>query len=122
MAKSKGLYIEDDEGWTILVTHALSHGDYPFVLEFACSGRQGISALKSGSYDFVVLDWNLPDFTAPELAKMALTEDSSLPVISTSSCYFEEQRLIAKKSGIIKCIEKNRASELLDEIAEMFSL
>lgn len=67
MSRKKVLLVDDDLEFSSLMSSSLQ--ERGFVFEIAHSGASGLVALANEEFDFVLLDWNLPDITGMELCR-----------------------------------------------------
>ncbi|TDF36346.1 response regulator [Alteromonadaceae bacterium M269] len=113
------LYIEDDELQIALTKHTLQRQEYAFHLDFAETGKEGIAAFDPDKHSMVVVDYNLPDMEAPEIAQGLLKKRAPFPIVFMSSAYMESQIEEAEQLGIKACITKSDIKENLKQIAEL---
>ncbi len=85
-------------------------------------GVQALSKLKSGNFDFVITDWNMPNMTGIELLK-AIRSDAklkTLPVLMITAEAKKENIIEAAQSGasgyIVKPFTAATLSEKLNKI------
>ncbi len=79
--------------------------------------------LKTGNFDFVVSDWNMPNMTGLQLLKAIRQNDSlkELPVLLVTAENQRKQILAAAKSGVNSFIVKPfSAAELEKKISLIF--
>jgi len=63
----KMLIVDDELEYTSLLKSSLEPEGW--LVELCWSGKDAQQLLKNFNYDFILLDWNLPDMTGPELCK-----------------------------------------------------
>lgn len=73
------LYIEDDENLCLLFKGHLQEDGY--TVNFALTAASGMEKFRAGSYDLVVLDYELPHRTGLKIAQELLLSSPRLPVI-----------------------------------------
>lgn len=93
-----------------------------FKIDEAEDGAQAFRKLKSGHYDFVVTDWNMPNMSGFELLK-AIRSDVELgqiPVLMVTAEAKRDQIVQAAKAGvngyIIKPFNGKQLQEKMDRI------
>jgi DNA-binding response OmpR family regulator len=96
MQLTKILLVEDDELASELISTFLT--DCGFEVTSVFTVTDGIAYVKNGSYDLLVLDINLPDFTGYELLKN-IKNILSLPIIVTSAYSDTKSKIMAFKYG-----------------------
>jgi CheY-like chemotaxis protein/signal transduction histidine kinase/CHASE3 domain sensor protein len=112
------LIVEDDPRQRESIRHLLSNGDVEITA--AASAGEALTHLKATTFDCMVVDFNLPDYSGYDLLeKMSRQEDMAFPpvIIYTGRALTreEEQRLRRYSKSII--IKDARSPErLLDEV------
>lgn len=76
---SKILYIEDDTRLAELVIAWLNSQKH--VTEHVDTGKEGLERLKIYEYDIVVMDWELPDLTGPQICREFRDGGGATPVL-----------------------------------------
>lgn len=76
---SKLLYIEDDEALAVITKSRLERESYS--VDTAHSAEEGIDKALNGSYDALIIDYQLPDSIGPEIIKTLKSKGKSLPCI-----------------------------------------
>ena len=83
-----------------------------------------LQKLKSGKYDFVITDWNMPNMTGLELVQEIRKDPElkHLPVLMVTAEAKKENVLMAIKAGVNNYIVKPFTAEVLKEkIEKIFS-
>jgi CheY-like chemotaxis protein/signal transduction histidine kinase len=112
------LVVEDDPRQRESIRHLLANGDVQITA--VASASEALASLKATTFDCMVVDFNLPDFSGYDLLeKMSQEEDVAFPpvIIYTGRALSreEEQRLRRYSKSII--IKDARSPErLLDEV------
>jgi PAS domain S-box-containing protein len=111
------LVIEDSEEQSALIKHLLQKQNISCQIAF--TGMEGISQVKTGTYDCIILDLNLPDSDGITLLK-EIKEDpklSHLPVIVYSSKDLDESDKKTLSEYASSYIKKNpeKMESLLEE-------
>jgi len=90
----------------------------------ADDGKTALPMLKTGDYDFLVTDWNMPGMTGIELLKAVRADPalSSLPVLMVTAEAKREQIILAAQTGVngyvIKPFTAITLKEKIDKIFE----
>jgi len=111
MERTRLLLAEDDADHQRLLLMALAAGR-PTVDVLATSSRDElIHAAQSGEFDCIVLDFNLPPYTAPEVIQDLAQYQPETPVVVVSSS--EEQSVVieALRVGVGDFVPKEQAVE-----------
>lgn len=83
----------------------------------ADDGQTALPMLQSGSFDFLVTDWNMPGMTGIELLKAVRADANlaSLPVLMVTAEQKREQIVEAAQAGVNGYIVKPFTAEVLRE-------
>lgn len=73
------LIIEDDTNMVLSLSLALT--DAGFKVESASDGQLGLELVRSNKYDLILLDYNLPGLSGPEIVKKLRAEKCFTPII-----------------------------------------
>lgn len=90
----------------------------------ANDGQTALPMLKSGDFDFLITDWNMPRMTGLDLLKAVRAEPSlsSLPVLMVTAEAKRDQIIEAAQAGvngyIVKPFTAQTLKEKLDKIFE----
>jgi len=79
MEERKILIVEDEQ--KIADTLKLGLTENGYVVEVAYDGNIGYKVFKSGQFNLIILDINLPGINGYELCKMIRAEDTAVPII-----------------------------------------
>ena len=93
-------------------------------IDEAEDGKVALQKLKSGKYDFVITDWNMPNMTGLELVQVIRKDPElkNLPVLMVTAEAKKENVLLAIKAGVNNYIVKPFTAEVLKEkIEKIFS-
>jgi two-component system, OmpR family, response regulator QseB len=91
------LLVEDDELLGDGIRDALERAHY--AVEWALDGRQGLSALRAGEFDLVVLDLGLPGIDGLEVLKASRARGDATPVLVLSARDTPPQRVSGLDAG-----------------------
>lgn len=89
----------------------------------ADDGSSGLPMLRSGGFDFLITDWNMPGMTGIDLLKAvrADPELSDLPVLMVTAESKREQIIEAAKAGVNGYVVKPfTAGTLQEKISKIF--
>jgi len=83
----------------------------------ADDGVTALPMLKSGSFDFLVTDWNMPGMTGIELLKEVRADEklSSLPVLMVTAEAKRDQIIEAAQAGVNGYVVKPFTAQALKE-------
>ncbi|SNZ08148.1 two-component system, chemotaxis family, response regulator CheY [Persephonella hydrogeniphila] len=93
-------------------------------IDEAEDGKVALQKLKTGKYDFVITDWNMPNMTGLELVQEIRKDPElkHLPVLMVTAEAKKENVLLAIKAGVNNYIVKPFTAEVLKEkIEKIFS-
>jgi two-component system chemotaxis response regulator CheY len=83
----------------------------------ADDGQTGLPMLKSGNFDFLVTDWNMPGMTGIDLLKAVRADDklAALPVLLVTAEAKREQIMEAAQAGVNGYVVKPFTAAVLKE-------
>ena len=86
-------------------------------VEEAEDGDVALEKLKSGSYDFVITDWSMPNMTGLELLKAIRSDDAlkNLPVLLITAEAEKENVVLAAQAGVNDYIVKPFTGDVLQQ-------
>lgn len=86
-------------------------------LEEADDGLTALPMLKTGNFDFLVTDWNMPGMEGIELLKAVRAEPelASLPVLMVTAEARRDQIVVAAEAGVNGYIIKPFTAQTLQE-------
>ncbi|MBF0343026.1 MAG: chemotaxis response regulator CheY [Nitrospirae bacterium] len=86
-------------------------------IEEAEDGEQAFNKLKTGGFDFLVTDWNMPNVSGLELLKKVRGDAKlkSMPVLMVTAEAEKEQVVEAVKAGVNNYVIKPFTAEVLKE-------
>ena len=116
------LYVDDDETMVVMVARILERSGYR-VSGFRDS-RQAVEAVRArpDDYDFVVTDFNMPEFSGLDVAHELAHIRPHLPVVISSGYVTEELRHEARLAGVRGLLEKqNTFQELCALVTHILS-
>ncbi len=90
------LIVEDDELASELITNYLTDADFDVTAVFTAT--DGMSHVKQGNYDILLLDLNLPDFNGFEVLK-GIKDTVPIPTIVLSAYSDTKSKILAFRYG-----------------------
>ncbi|MBS4098494.1 MAG: chemotaxis response regulator CheY [Sulfuricella sp.] len=112
----KFLVVDDFSTMRRIVRNLLKELDFSH-FEEAEDGAAALGKLKSGKYDFVLTDWNMPNMTGIELLR-AIRQDTALkhlPVLMITAEAKKENIIEAARAGASGYVVKPFTSAVLEE-------
>lgn len=76
---AKVLVVEDDEFLQELLAECLSACDH--TVELAGTGKDALALIGAGSYDVILLDWQLPDMEGTSILKQYRSDEGKAKVV-----------------------------------------
>ncbi|HEB26340.1 MAG TPA: chemotaxis protein CheY [Porticoccus sp.] len=92
-------------------------------IDEAEDGQEGLAKLRSGSFEFVVSDWNMPNLDGLEMLKEIRADDAlkHLPVLMVTAEAKKENIIAAAKAGASGYVVKPFTAATLEEkLAKIF--
>lgn len=110
------LVVDDFSTMRRIVRNLLKELGYTNVEE-AEDGVEGLSKLRSGQFDFVVSDWNMPNMDGLEMLKQIRADAalSKLPVLMVTAEAKKENIIAAAQAGANGYVVKPFTAATLDE-------
>ena len=114
--KMKFLVVDDFSTMRRIVKNILKQLGYENIEE-AEDGAQAYSKLKSGNFEFVVSDWNMPNMDGLELLKKIRSDDElkHLPVLMVTAEAEKDKVITAIQAGVSNYVVKPFTAEVLKE-------
>jgi two-component system chemotaxis response regulator CheY len=112
----KILIVDDFSTMRRIVRNLLKQLSFNNVDE-AEDGDVALEKIKSGSYDFVITDWNMPNMTGLELLKAIRSDDvlKDLPVLLITAEAEKENVVLAAQAGVNDYIVKPFTGDVLQQ-------
>jgi len=112
----KILVVDDFSTMRRIVKNLLSDLRFKNIDE-ADDGNTALPKLKSGNFDFLVTDWNMPGMTGIDLLKAVRADPSlaSLPVLMVTAESKREQIIEAAQAGVNGYVVKPFTAGTLEE-------
>ena len=114
--KMRFLVVDDFSTMRRIVKNILKQLGYENIEE-AEDGAQAYSKLKSGNFEFVVSDWNMPNMDGLELLKKIRSDDQlkHLPVLMVTAEAEKDKVITAIQAGVSIYVVKPFTAEVLKE-------
>jgi nitrogen-specific signal transduction histidine kinase/CheY-like chemotaxis protein len=116
------LYVDDDETMVLMVEQLLSRAG--FIVSTFHSAVDAVSAVRDHpeTFDFVVTDFNMPEFSGIDVAQELLRIRPGLPIIISSGYITDDLRSMARQVGVRGLLEKqNTFDELCPLVAQVLA-
>ena len=110
------LLVEDSEDDLELVLRELRKGGFQFNHVRVDTPRSMLEALDTKSWDIVLSDYNLPNFSGPEALQILKRLDVDIPFIVVSGAIGEETAVQIMRSGAHDYIMKDNLTRLAPAI------
>ena len=108
------LLIEDDKHTALTLKEGLSNF---FIVEIASTGEQGEYQLQVNNYDFIIIDWALPDTNGLALCEKIRKSGITVPILILTGHSEVEKKINALDAGADDYLTKPfRFEELLARI------
>lgn len=110
------LYVEDDAALAKLLKLQIQQRS-GYVIDIALDGERGFAELQQHSYDFAIVDYNLPGLDGLQLIKRLKDHDIKTPVIMLTAEGDEELASEAMRVGAVDYLVKDgRGSGYVDKL------
>ena len=106
------LIVEDSADDAEMVLRELRAGGFDPTAERVCDGPAMHDALRTGSYDVVISDYVMPQFSAPRALEIAKEYDPDLPFVAISGVVGEETAVGLMREGADDYVLKDRLARL----------
>ncbi|MEO5348242.1 MAG: response regulator [Magnetococcus sp. YQC-3] len=114
----RALVVDDTPFLRIVTATYLSQAG--FLVEQVEDGQQALQRLKSGPYDLVVTDINMPVMDGLELAKeLPGTMNAETPMVATTSFISSDLATRCIRAGMVGCVPSTDKLRLLNMLATM---
>lgn len=106
------LIVEDSENDAILLLKELDHKGYTPIHRRVETPEDFLEALKNHTWDAVISDYVLPQFSGPEALRLLRQQGSDIPFIMVSGVHGEEKAVAIMKAGANDYIMKENLARL----------
>ena len=105
------LYVDDDETMVVVVERILTRAGYR--VSSYWDPQEAVAAVRErpDAFDFVVTDFNMPEFSGLDVARAVMRIRPGLPVVISSGYITEELRDEARLAGVRGMLEKQNLFE-----------
>ena len=110
------LIVEDSEDDAILLLRELRRGGCDPIFERVDTPAAMANALDKRTWDIIIADYSMPNFSAPDALKMMQKSGLDLPFIIVSGKIGEDTAVAAMKAGVHDYIMKNNLARLVPVI------
>ena len=110
------LIVEDSEDDAILLLRELRRGGCDPIFERVDTPAAMTDALDKRTWDIIIADYSMPNFSAPDALKMMQKSGLDLPFIIVSGKIGEDTAVAAMKAGVHDYIMKNNLARLVPVI------
>ena len=117
MEKKKILYVEDNKDTYEMTRILLSDYD----LTYAKTKAEGISLVRDGGFDLILIDYWLSDGTGDEACKVIRGFDHKTPIlfVTASKAFTETHSRSIGAQGTLKKMSPNFIEELQQRVADL---
>jgi signal transduction histidine kinase len=113
MAKAlRVLIIEDSENDALLLLRELRRSGYDPIYERICTADGLVSALEKQSWEVIISDFVMPQFSGLEALKLSKSKGLDIPFIITSGKISDDTAVLSMKAGAADYINKENLSRL----------
>ena len=110
------LIADDSENDVLILLHTLRKAGYELVYERVCTAPAMKAALQRQVWDFVISDYEMPNFGGFEALQLLKDSGHDLPFILVSAVVSEETAVAAMKAGAHDYIMKRKLARLAPAI------
>ena len=110
------LIVEDSEDDTVLILRELKRGGYDPTYERVEIDKAMKAALDNQTWDIIICDYSMPQFSMPAALKTLQKMGLDLPFILVSGTVGEETAVKAMKAGVHDYIMKDKLARLVPAI------
>lgn len=110
------LIVEDSENDALLIIHLLRKAGYEVAFERVETAEEMRSALEKGTWDIVISDYNLPQFSGPAALELLKSAEVDLPFIVVSGVIGEESAVALMKAGAHDYLLKDNLARLVPAV------
>jgi len=107
------LLIEDSEDDAILLERQLKRGSMNFEMKRICTSAEMKDALSGGSWDAIICDYMMPEFSVNDALDIVRSLDIDIPFIIVSGTISDEIAVDMMKAGAHDYLTKNNLSRLV---------
>ncbi|HKQ71160.1 MAG TPA: response regulator transcription factor [Polyangiaceae bacterium] len=93
----KALIVEDDTKLATFLSRVL--GEEGYIVDRCSKGGEAIAQIRGGSYDFVILDWMLPDIDGLTVCRDVRSGGTTTPIIMLTARGDVAERVLGLRAG-----------------------
>src|SRR5438105_8882179 len=108
MSRISVLIVEDSEDDTELIVLHLKRGGYDPIYKRVDTAHAMEDALNESSWDFILCDHRMPDFSAPAALAIVNKRRLDVPFVIVSATIVDEIAIDAMKAGARDVVPKDR--------------
>jgi PAS domain S-box-containing protein len=112
----KVLFVEDSDDDLLLMARELRRGGAEIVYEQVQTASAMTAALESNSWDVIIADYVLPQFSGMDALTIARANSGDIPFILVSGAVGDETAVLAMKAGANDYLLKNSLRRLLPAV------
>ncbi len=110
------LIVEDSEDDALLVIGELKRGGYNSTFKRVETAEAMTAAIEKQAWDIIILDYNLPHFSAPEALQLLQESGLDVPIIVVSGTIGEEVAVSMMTSGVHDYLIKDNLRRLVPAV------
>ena len=110
------LIVEDSEFDAQMIVSMLRKGGYEVLFQRVETAESMRAALLNGAWDFILADYNLPEFSAPNALKLVQQSGLDIPFVIVSGGIGEDIAVSAMKMGAHDYLMKGNLSRLVPAV------
>jgi len=110
------LIVEDSEFDAQMIVSMLRKGGYDVVFQRVETAESMRAALTEATWDFILADYNLPEFSAPNALKLVQQSGLDIPFVIVSGGIGEDIAVAAMKMGAHDYLMKGNLSRLVPAV------
>ena len=106
------LFVDDKESDVELCLHELKRMDFAVSSDWVQVPAEFRERLRTQSYDVIVCDYSMPDWTGMEALELLHQANQEIPFILATSILEEDMTDAFIRKGAFDCVDKNRLNRL----------
>jgi two-component system chemotaxis response regulator CheY len=114
------LLADDSRTMRTIIRRSLNLMDGMSIVE-AADGLEAIDLFKSGKFDLVLTDWNMPGKTGLEVVRAIRDSDKNVPIIMITTEAERGRVVVAIQAGVSDYLVKPFTAEVLQKKLDKFA-
>lgn len=110
------LIVDDEPDMRLLIGMSLTLDGACEVTAEAADGEEAIAAWERLRPDVMVLDMRMPGLSGLDVARAIFARDPAQAIVICSAYLDDEDRLEARRLGVIACVDKNDMATLAEVV------